>query len=336
MPTSGNLALNSDYQNLPAQHRVALLAEAGKFVVQQEASPSCGDNEVMIRLEGCGVCASNLPVWEGRPWFEYPLPAGAPGHEGWGTIIAVDEKVESFSVGQRVACLGDRAFAETMCVPEEDIVLLPDALADIPFPGEAIGCAMNIFRRADIRRDQTVAIVGAGFLGLLLVQLAIAAGARVIAISRRAEVRELAEQLGAEISFDTEDWWGNAQRVVEYTHGRGCDRVMEVTGMQFALDMATEMIGEYGKLVIGGYHQDGLRQVNMQKWNWRAIDVINAHERDRHRYIQGMNEGVSATLDGRISPQTLLTHRFNLEQLNDAYQMMCDRPDGFIKGWIEL
>ena len=56
----------------------------------------------------------------------------------------------------------------------------------------------------------------------------------------------------------------------------------------------------------------------------------------RHRYIQGMNEGVSATLDGRISPQTLLTHRFNLEQLNDAYQMMCDRPDGFIKGWIEL
>lgn len=336
MPMSGNLAVHENYQNLPARHRVAVLAGAGNFVVQQEKAPECGDHDIMVRLEGCGVCASNLPVWEGRPWFEYPLPGGAPGHEGWGKIIAVGDKVTSFSVGQRVACLGDRAFAETLCVPAQDAVLLPEALNDIPFPGEAIGCAMNIFRRADVRPDQTVAIIGAGFLGLLLVQLTIAAGARVIAISRREEVRKLAEKLGASVSFDTEDWWGNAHKVIEYTNGRGCDRVMEVTGLQFALDMATEMIGEYGKLVIGGYHQDGLRQVNMQKWNWRAIDVINAHERDAHRYIQGMNEGIQATLEGRISPQTLLTHRFSLEQLNDAYQMMVDRPDGFIKGWIEL
>lgn len=336
MPTSGNLAVNDDYQNIPARHRTAVLAGAGQFVVQQQATPPCGDNDIMIRLEGCGVCASNLPVWEGRPWFEYPLPAGAPGHEGWGRIIAVGEKVDTFSVGQRVACLGGQAFAEIICVPASDAVLLPPALDEQPFPGEAIGCAMNIFRRADVRPDQTIAIIGAGFLGLLLVQLSIAAGARVIAISRRTEVREIAEQLGAAISFDTEDWWGNAHKVIEYTHGRGCDRVMEVTGLQFALDMATEMIGEYGKLVIGGYHQDGLRQVNMQKWNWRAIDVINAHERDTHRYIQGMSEGITATLEGRISPQKFLTHRFSLEQLNDAHQMMLNRPDGFIKGWIEL
>lgn len=336
MPISGNLAITDDYQTVPARHTIAVLSAAKQFVVQQQPTPQCGPNDIMIRLEGCGVCASNLPVWEGRPWFEYPLPAGAPGHEGWGRVIAVGDQVETFSVDQRVACLGDRAFAEIMCVPAEDAVRLPEELDDIPFPGEAIGCAMNIFKRADVRPDQTVAIIGAGFLGLLLVQLSIAAGARVIAISRRAEVRQLAEQFGAEISFDTEDWWGNAQKVIEYTQGRGCDRVMEVTGMQFALDMATEMIGEYGKLVIGGYHQDGLRQVNMQKWNWRAIDVINAHERDRHRYIQGIREGISATISGRISPQTLLTHRFSLEQLNDAYQMMCDRPDGFIKGWIEL
>src|SRR5690606_41772075 len=118
--------------------------------------------------------------------------------------------------------------------------------------------------------------------------------------------------------------------------GSGGGWVVGGSGLRFGLERGREMSGEYGKLVIGGYHQDGLRQVNMQKWNWRAIDVSNAHGRDAHRYIQGMNEGIQATLEGRISPQTLLTHRFSLEQLNDAYQMMVDRPDGFIKGWIEL
>src|SRR5690606_41401417 len=104
----------------------------------------------------------------------------------------------------------------------------------------------------------------------------------------------------------------------ESTKGGGCDRVVEVTGLQFELDMATEMIGEYGKLVIGGYHQDGLRQVHMQKWNWRAIDVSNAHERDTPRYIQGMHEGIHATLEWRISPQTLLPHRFSLDHVHAA------------------
>jgi threonine dehydrogenase-like Zn-dependent dehydrogenase len=50
--------------------------------VAETALPSPGHDEVRVRLEGCGICASNLPVWEGRPWFEYPRAAGAPGHEG--------------------------------------------------------------------------------------------------------------------------------------------------------------------------------------------------------------------------------------------------------------
>src|SRR5687768_10330074 len=62
-----------------------------------------GPHEVRVRLEGCGVCASNLPVWEGRPWFTYPLEPGAPGHEGWGYVDAVGTAVEVLSCGDRVA-----------------------------------------------------------------------------------------------------------------------------------------------------------------------------------------------------------------------------------------
>lgn len=312
----------------------AVLTAPRQFELQTAPPPRCAGDEVLVQVEGCGLCASSIPVWEGRDWFDYPLPAGAPGHEAWGRIVSCGDRVKGLLPGQRVACLGENAYIEHLSVAADRVVPLPPELDGHPFPGEAIACAMNIFRRADVRQGQWVAIVGAGFLGLLLVQLAVDAGARVVVLSRRESVRRLAEGYGAEHSFDTEDWWGNAHRVVELTGGRGCERVIEVTGMQFALDCATEMIGEYGKLVIGGYHQEDLRQVNMQKWNWRAIDVINAHERDPRRCMEGMRMAVEATVTGRIRPQDLLTHKFSFVEMDKAFETLLERPDGFIKAWV--
>jgi threonine dehydrogenase-like Zn-dependent dehydrogenase len=336
MSISTDFALDQNHVRQPKPQKVAVLSAPRAYIIQSESRPVCAPGEVLIRLQGCGVCASSIPVWEGRPWFTYPLSGGAPGHEGWGHIVATGEDVVDLQVGQRVACLGDRAYAEHIKVPADHVVPLPPELDDIPFPGEAIGCAMNIFRRSDIRAGQSVAIIGAGFLGLLLIQLLVSAGATVYALSRRASARDLAREFGAAATFDTEDWWGNAQKIVALTGNHGCDRVIEVTGMQFALDTATEMMAEYGKLIIAGFHQDGMRQVKMETWNWRAIDVVNAHERDPRRYVEGMREGVTATAEGRIRPQVLLTHSFALEELDQAFQLMIDRPDGFIKGWIQL
>lgn len=317
-------------------NHTAVLSAPGHFDVRLRDIPHPQDNDVVLRLQGCGVCASSLPVWQGRPWFEYPVPDGTPGHEGWGTVMARGKNVTGLKIGQRVTCLGEHAFAEHLRVAADQVVPLPKALDDMPFPGEAIGCAMNIFRRADIQPGHNVAIIGAGFLGLLLTELAVDTGANVYALSRRQSARDLATELGARETYDTEDWWGNAQKVVEATGGQGCDRVIEVTGLQFALDAATEMIAEYGKLIIAGFHQDGLRQVNMQTWNWRGIDVINAHERSTERCIQGIKEAVDATVAGRIHPQRLLTHRFSLSELGDAFKSLETRPDQFIKGWIAL
>ena len=340
MPKSADALLDGALPATGVSATQAVLVEARKFRVRDRVLPLCATDEVTIALEGCGVCASSLPVWEGRPWFDYPQTAGSPGHEGWGKIIAMGEQARrqrpDLAPGKRVTCLGTQAFASHMNVAAADVAVLPEALDGLPFPGEAIACAMNIFQRADVQPGQSVAIIGAGFLGLLLVQLAAGVGAKVLVMSRRESARELAMQYGAQACFDTEDWWGNAHEIVRLTDGLGCERVIEVTGLQFALDTATEMIAEYGRLVIGGYHQDGLRQVNMQKWNWRAIDVINAHERDSRRYMRGINAGIAAAVEGHIKPQELLTHCFALEQLDSAFQMMVDRPDGFIKGWIKL
>ena len=77
-----------------------------------------------------------------------------------------------------------------------------------------------------------------------------------------------------------------ASEGIELTGGRFCDVVIEAVGKQWPLDLAAELAGERGRLIIAGYHQDGLRQVNMQLWNWRGLDVINAHQRDLHRNVQ--------------------------------------------------
>lgn len=316
--------------------RAASIAAPGRIDVRETGLPEPGPTEVRVRLEGCGVCASNLEVWQGQPWFVYPLMPGAPGHEGWGMIDCAGQDVTHLAVGERVALLSSRAYAEYDIAAADQVVKLPTTLAGKPFPGEALGCAMNIFRRSEIASDQTVAIVGVGFLGALLTRLAAQAGARVIAISRRPFALEVARQFGAVETITMDDHWRVVERVKQLTGGEGCERVIEAVGKQHSLDLAAELTRERGRLVIAGYHQDGPRQVNMQLWNWRGLDVVNAHERDPKVYVEGMRLAMEAVTENLIDPFTLYTHRFDLDQLAEAFDMLRRRPDGFLKALVML
>mgnify|MGYP001627143496 CR=1 FL=1 len=314
--------------------RAAVLAGPGQIRMDEVALPEPGPGQVRVRLEGCGVCASNLTPWEGPEWMTFPTEPGALGHEGWGVIDTVGEGVQGLSPGDRVAALSHNSYAEWDIADEGAVVKLPEALAGKPFPGEPLGCAMNIFRRADIQAGQTVAIVGIGFLGAILTRLATDAGARVIAISRRPFSLDVARNYGAAEIVPMDDHWKIIERVRELTGGVFCDRVIEAVGKQWPLDLAAELTRERGKLVIAGYHQDGPRQVNMQLWNWRGLDVINAHERDPEVYAQGIRDAVEAVASGRLDPNSLYTHSYPLERLDEALNATRDRPDGFLKALV--
>jgi threonine dehydrogenase-like Zn-dependent dehydrogenase len=296
--------------------------------------PDPGPGQIRIRLEGSGVCGSNLPLWEGRPWFEYPSIPGSPGHEGWGIVDAVGEGVSSFNPGDRVTALTYRAFAEYDLADATSVIPLPQSLANQPFPGEPLGCAVNVFRRADILPGQTVAIIGIGFLGAVLTRLASRAGAQVIAISRRPFALELARELGADMVIPLENQQRIVQDVSTMTGGQGVDRAIEVVGLQEPLDLAAELTRVRGRLIIAGYHQDGQRQVNMQLWNWRGLDVINAHERDPAIYVEGIRGAVDAVSSGVLDPGQLYTHSFRLDELDQALETMRTRPDGFLKALV--
>ncbi len=317
-----------------AMMRAAVIAGAGDARVEAVARPEPGPGQVRVRLEGCGVCASNLTPWAGAEWMQFPLEPGALGHEGWGVIDAIGEGVAALSVGDRVAPLSYRSYAEYDLSAADAVVRLPDSLAGKPFPGEPLGCAMNIFRRSEIVAGQTVAIVGIGFLGAILTRLATDAGARVIAISRRPFSLEVARAFGAAETIPMDDHNAIIEQVKALTGGRFCERVIEAVGKQWPLDLAGELTAERGRLIVAGYHQDGPRQVNMWLWNWRGIDVINAHERDPAAYAQGIRDAVEAVASGRLDPSPLYTHLYPLERLGEALDATRDRPDGFLKAIV--
>jgi threonine dehydrogenase-like Zn-dependent dehydrogenase len=314
--------------------KAAVLAGPGWMRVDEVARPEPGPGQVRLRLEGCGVCASNLTPWAGPDWMQFPAEPGALGHEAWGVVDALGDGVKGLRVGERVAALTYKAYAEYDLAEAEAVVPLPASLAGKPFPGEPLGCAMNIFRRSDIRAGQTVAIVGIGFLGAILTRLATDAGARVIAVSRRPFSLDVARAFGAAETIPMEDHTAIIGRVKDLTGGTFCDRVVEAVGKQWPLDLAGELTRERGKLIVAGYHQDGPRQVNMWLWNWRGLDVINAHERDPKIYMQGIREAVDAVASGRLDPKPLYTHTFPLDRLGDALNATRDRPDGFLKALV--
>jgi threonine dehydrogenase-like Zn-dependent dehydrogenase len=110
--------------------------------------------------------------------------------------------------------------------------------------------------------------------------------------------------------------------------------VVEATGKQWPLDLAGEITAERGRLIIAGYHQDGLRQVNMQLWNWRGLDVINAHERDPGIYRQGMQTAVDSIASGRLDPTPLYTHSYPFDRIEDAFETAESRPEDFMKALV--
>jgi 2-desacetyl-2-hydroxyethyl bacteriochlorophyllide A dehydrogenase len=314
--------------------RAAVIERPQTIRIVDAEPPVPGPGEVRVRMMGSGVCGSNLPVFEGRPWFTYPLSPGAPGHEGWGYIESLGSGVHNLAVGTPVAMLSQHAFAELDTTEAGQVVPLASPFNGLPFPAEAIACAVNVIQRSNVAAGQRVAIVGIGFLGAVLVRLAVRRGACVTAITRRRFALDLAASLGAAAQVPTTETSATVAEAKAANDNDEFDVVIEATGLQSPLDIASQLTRTRGRLVIAGYHQDGPRHVDMQMWNWRGLDVINAHERDPQSYVDGMREAARLVQDGELPLDRLVTHVFPIEAAGEAFRCALERPDGFLKAAV--
>ena len=316
--------------------RSAILLEPRRFEIQPLDVPAPGEGEVLLKVRGCGVCGSDMGPWKGIQGLEYPMKPGAPGHEVFGIVEALGSGVEGLKPGDPVTALTYRAYSEYDVARAEDIVPLPASLADRVVLGEPVACAVNVSHRAGVKEGDVVVLLGTGFLGALMLQLLRRSGApkpaRVITVSRRRLSDGMMDRLGVDESLTYEDEVHN--RVGAATNGEMADVVIEATGKQRPLDLGSELTRVRGRLIVAGYHQDGPRTVNMQLWNWRGIDVINAHERDPAIYKRGMEEGVRLLAEGGLDLEPLITHTFPLAEINRAFATSEERPEGFLKSVV--
>jgi threonine dehydrogenase-like Zn-dependent dehydrogenase len=270
------------------------------------------------------VCGSDLNAWRGAPGVDYPLQPGQPGHEVWGEVAALGEGVQGLQVGQTATGMAQNGYAEYVVTRAEDRV--PLAVQQEPLLGEPLACAANIVRRAAVQPNDALAVVGFSYLTALVIQL-MSPHQPWIAISRRPDSRALAVELGASATYAFED--------VPQTAWDSFQVVIEGAGVQQTLDYAGWLVAYGGRLVIAGYHADGPRSVNLQTWNWKGIDVVNAHERQPEVYRRGLLQGLEVVQRRQLQLSRLVTHAWPLDQAVEAFTALEQRPPGFIKGIVE-
>ena len=301
--------------------------------VEERPIPQVGETDVLVRVKACGVCTSELPDWSGDKGA-YPREIG---HEVTGEVVAVGERVETLCPGMVVTGLFRPGFTEFAVTRKELVTPIPKGMDHAEALGEPLACIISGARRTPVEMADTVALVGLGFMGLLMLQaIRLKGPARIIGIDTRPEAREKALQVGADEVLAPDEVPARLT-LTEWSQlggGYGVDVAIETSGTQGGLTLAGRLPHEHGVLSIVGFHQGGMRQVDMELWNWKALQVINAHERRLDYLMDCMRRGLDLMAAGRIDMASLVTHRFGLDQVDDAFQALLTKPSGFIKAAI--
>jgi L-iditol 2-dehydrogenase len=312
--------------------RLAELRGPRDFVLIEVPVPVPERDEVLVRVEACGVCASELDYWTGTASTTYPTRIG---HEVSGTVVAVGTEVSQPAIGEAVAVWTTGAgYAEYVAVRADYCRTRPSELPPALALVEPLACAANAVELADVRLADTVVVLGAGFMGLLVTQLIALRGPRVLIVAdRRPDVLTLAGRLGATrtVNLNSE----SLPQVVHELTGDGADVTFEVTGTQEALDVVGELTRMSGKLVLVGFHQGAPRQVPLAQWNWMAFSVLNAHFRDVAVIMRGMTVGMRLLASRQLEMAPLVTHRFALSDIGTAFETAVAKPTGFVKAVVE-
>jgi len=196
-----------------------------------------------------------------------------------------------------------------------------------------------VCRRTNIGLAYTVTFVVLGYMCLLSLESASLKGpAELISIDTRAESRINARRYGASIALDPAEV--DDSLVLEHWRdipkGTGVNVAIEAAGNAQALALAGRMVKAHGVLSIVGYHQGESTAVDMQMWNWKALEVLNAHERRQDYQMDCMRRGLKLIEAKKLSTASLVSHSFTLEQVDKAFQAILDKPQGFIKAVIHL
>lgn len=314
-----------------ATSRYAELIESGKLTVKEEEITH-NDNELLIRITHCGLCQYDGVYYKGI----IGQPPVRLGHEPVGVVEAVGANVEGFEPGERVTGLFAplRAFATYAVAEPDQVMKVPDGVSSEEALGEPLKCIATILRAAPPEFGDHVLVMGSGFMGLLLISGLVGRGlASLIAVDIQEDRLKLASEFGATYTLNAKDP-AFFDKVWDITDGHGADVIFEVTSHAEPVEQAAKVLRRgRGRYVLAGWHgQPGT--YTLRNWTTVGAIILGAHPSFSLDEMDDMRRALEGLARGVFPMDRLITHRFALDEIELAFQVMTTASDGYIKGVI--
>lgn len=334
---------------VPRNMEAVVLSAPAEWALETVDTPEVDPVEnVLCRVQGAAICGTDPKIMENK-YDEWPpgYPF-IPGHEWAGEVVAVHDDVDRFAPGDRVfgethsgcgfcqmcrrgrynLCLNygdfstghrqightmDGAFAEYVTVPADSLYHLDDGIswqegALLDVNAIALQCVV----RGNIEPGDTVAVVGTGLIGLIMVQQARARGAgKIIAIGNPRK-NEMAADMGADITISYQD--EVVEQVMSLTDGVGADVTLEAVGIGETVRQSVTMTRKGGVASIDGVPTDALNEIPVAELVKEEIDL-----RGNRAHANKAEAGAELVRTGRVDLKPLITHEFTLSEFEDAY-----------------
>ena len=318
--------------------KAAVLHGPRDLRVESSRAPEVQTDEVLVRVAVAGLCGTDYRIWSGDRPVAYPR---VMGHEFVGRVEAVGPGVTRVAPGDRVAvepnyacgtcplcwegnrnlCLArtavgidvDGCFAELVRVPSRCCWQAPATAADEDLAlTEPLAVVVRAVGRGGVRSGETVAVVGAGTLGLLALQVARGRGAKVLVVGRSARRFALARELGAEATHAVAD--APLETVARTFSGReGVDCVIETAGTAEAVNHGLALVRPGGRVVLTGLPHEPT-PVEFFAVVRREVTIVGSMI-----YQDEFAEAMGLVADGTVKTRPLVTHRFALDKIGDAF-----------------
>ena len=315
--------------------KAALLVGPEKAVIDEAADPRLAPDEVMIQPTLAGICGTDISFYRGHRHVPYPFVLG---HEMVGRVIAAGN-VSKFRVGQRVIvepnypcgvcrlCAAGRGavcaqkksmgvnipgcFAQRAAAPAEFVWPLPDGISDQDAATiEPLAVSVHGLLQSGARAGDTVAVLGCGVVGLLLIHAAAAAGVRVIAHDRIADKLAMARMLGAFAALETGD-------VEALWQAQDVSTVFECAGASETVELALKAAPRGAQVILLGLASTPVSFVPMRL----VREGINLHTSMIYSHPADFEYVIDLVAKGELHPASIVTHTYALEKIGEALEL---------------
>jgi (R,R)-butanediol dehydrogenase/meso-butanediol dehydrogenase/diacetyl reductase len=344
--------------------KAAVWHKKGDIRIEDIADPKPAAEQVKVKIKVCGICGSDLHEYREGPFIipsrPHPLTKreGGPvilGHEFSAEVTELGERASRFKPGDRVVVnpliycgechycklsqhimctkLGtygfaaDGAFAEYGVFHEYSLIRLPDTVTDdMGAFVEPLAVAVHAVKRSRMKIGASVAIVGAGPIGLLVMQACRAAGAGQVFVVEPMEARrDMAARTGATAVFDPTDA-DPGKEIAKLTDGLRADMAFDCVGNQSAFDTALKVTGRRGVICVVGLALKPIQVPFMRLWGHEKEITFSSGYEDE------FPAAISYLADGRVKVEELISERIPLEDLVEkGLERLLQESDKYIK-----